>query len=99
MPFTDADLAAMIAAHPNKASGTIAGGNTVDGIFTRPGRNIQIFDGSVSSTAPEFQILQSVAAANNIDIDTAITINGIAYTVVDTDERNDGLVGLPLTEA
>lgn len=98
MPFPDADLRAIIAAHPNKATGTLAGGATVDGIYTTPGRNIDLFNGSVSTTEPLFVIVASDATANEIDNGTTITINSQAYAVADTIERNDGMLGLPLTK-
>ena len=98
MPFTDADLAAIIAANPNKATGTLAGSVQVAGIFKNPARNIDVFDGSVNSNAPQFVTRAVDVTANSIDIGTTITINGTLYTVTDTDERNDGMVGLPLTK-
>lgn len=98
MPFSDADLAAIIAANPNKATATLAGSVSVQGIFTAPAKNIPMFDGSVNSLAPQFTTRQIDVTTNGIDIGSAITINGVAYTVIDTDERNDGMVGLPLTK-
>ena len=99
MYFTDADLAAIISSHPNKATGTLTGGATVDGIFIAPAKNVMMFDGSVNSLEPRFTIPRSKAAAHSIDIGTTITINSQAYAVIDTDERNDGMVGLPLSKA
>lgn len=98
MPFSDDDLAFIIDSHPNKATGTLAGGATVDGIYTAPGKNIGIFDGAINSLAPQFVTRAVDIAVNNIDIGTVITIKGIAFTITDTEERNDGMVGLPLTK-
>lgn len=106
MYFTDADLAAIIAAHPNKATGTITTGVapdvitvSIDGIFTAPAKNVVMFDSSVNSLEPRFTIPRSEAAAHTVDIGTVITINSQAYSVIDTEERNDGMVGLPLSKA
>lgn len=98
MPFSSAVLAAIIAAHPNKATGTLTGGAPLQGIYTAPAKNIQLFAGQVSSTAPQFVIRAVDVETHNIDIGTEITINGTVYTVADTEERNDGMTGLPLTK-
>lgn len=98
MPFSDDDLATIIDGHPNKATGTLAGGATVDGIYTTPAKNIVIFEGSVNSQSPQFVTRAVDVAANSIDIGSSITINGTLYTISDTDKRNDGMVGLPLTK-
>jgi hypothetical protein len=79
--------------------GTLSGGVTVQGKFTAPGKNVALFDVSVNSTEPQFVIKISEMQAHGIDISSAITINGTAYTVIDTTERNDGFVALPLTKA
>lgn len=97
--FSDTDLAAIIAAHPNRATATLTGGSTIDGIFVNPAKNVAMFDGSVNTLAPAFNIRRSDAAAKGIDIDSALTINSQAYTVIDTDERNDGMVSLALSKS
>jgi hypothetical protein len=79
--------------------GTLAGGVTVRGKFTQPARNVQVFEGEMSSLDPRFVIKISDQLVQNIDIGTTITIKGTAYAVIDTEERNDGFVGLPLTKA
>lgn len=99
MYFSDTDLAAIIAAHPNKVTATLTGGATVDGIFSNGARDVSMFDGAVNTLAPSITIRRSDASSKSIDIGTSITINSQAYTVIGTDERNDGMVGLPLSKA
>jgi hypothetical protein len=91
-----ADIAAIIAAHPDKATATLPTLATLDGIFTAPSRSASVFNASVNGTDPLFVIAETDRTTHGLDIGSYLTIAALDYQIVDLDRRNDGFSGLML---
>lgn len=98
MPLAAADIAAIIASHPNKATATLPTLATIDGYFVNPSKNAAIFNATVNGTDPLFCCSLAESVTNGLDISSYLTIGEQEYIIVNKDAGNDGFVRFALTK-
>lgn len=96
MPLAAADIAAIIAAHPNKATATLQSLAPVEGIYVNPSKNAALFNATVNGTDPLFTMSAAEAVTHGLDIGSYFTIDAIDFIIVDKDAGNDGFVRFSL---
>lgn len=95
MQFSAADQAAMLAAVGETIT---VGGSSITADYRTNSKPVQLFDGSVLSSAPLARISAADYAATAADIGTAVVARGITYTVAEPPrEEESGLWLLILT--
>lgn len=68
------------------------------GDFRLESQPVQLFDGSVMSSAPMVRITEAVKSALAIDLGSSITARSVAYTVAEARQEQSGLWLLILTK-
>lgn len=96
MLFSAADQTAMIAALGESITLNSA---TVTADFRLESAPVQIFDGSVMSSAPTARITDAVKVANSADYGSTVTARSVNYTVAEMRQEQSGLWLLILTKA